>query len=303
VGEKNVSLNITTEGGCEYSVVKTITVIDPPVAAFAADPQTGAVPLDVQFTNHSTGADAYDWTVNGNLVSNAVSPLLTFDLLGDSHVALIASNSVGCMDEETIVITTQTPLPDVDLKLISFSENADGTYKVIITVHNKGNTVVRNLPVDVNISGNFSLREIIEEPIRPNMMYNLVLSYGIQQQDNLDFLCATAELDGDLALDNNRICKDFENSIAIVTAYPNPARDLLSVEWVAIGGESVTIMLIDSFGKKIREQVVASLSGLNQLRWNTDGLNDGIYILSIDAIGENGLRVRKTQRILISNQN
>jgi PKD repeat protein len=305
-GEKNVTLSILTQGGCTYTADETVTVIDPPVAAFTADTETGAMPLHVQFTNQSTGATSYLWTfetADGDVNSAGLSPMFTFEDLGDFDVRLIVANDEGCEDEASKVITVQTPLPDIDLKLISVSENPDGTYKVIITVHNKGNTVVRNLPIDVDISGNFSLRENIEGPIRPNTMYNLVLDYGIHPQDNLEFLCATADLAGDLVPEGNRICKDFESSVSIVPAYPNPANDLLRVEWIATGDESVRVTLIDSFGKKIRNVQLSSVQGLNRLQWDVSDLNDGIFILTIEATSVNGPTARKTQRILVSNQN
>lgn len=305
-GQKNVVLDVITEAGCTYSVTKAITVIDPPVASFTADPETGATPLEVQFTNHSTGATSYLWTfetATGEQTSTNTSPAFTFEDLGEFDVKLIAANGIGCQHEISKTIAVVSPLPDIELKLISISENPDGTYKVIVTIHNNGNTVVRNLPVDINISNNFSLRETIAGPLRPDVMYNLVLDYGIHPQDNLEFICASTVLTGDLVPEGNRICKDFENTINIVPAYPNPARDALSIEWIAVGGESVSVTLADSYGRKIRHQQVLSEQGLNQLKWNTSTINDGIYILAIDAVGENGLRARKIQRILVSNQN
>jgi PKD repeat protein len=306
IGNKSVKLDVTTQAGCHYSVTKNIVIVNKPVAAFSAEYETAVPPIDIHFTNQSSFADSYLWTfetTTGQETSTVTSPAFTFTDLGEFEVGLTARNVQGCEDFTSKVITLVAPLPDVDLKLISVSENPDGTLKVIITIHNKGNTILKNLPVSVDISGTISLVETVEGPIQPNSMYNLVLSYGINPTNNVDYLCASTELVGDLVPEGNRICKDFEDAVVIVPAYPNPATDILGIEWVAAGGDVVEVTLVDSFGKKIRQQQSISVEGLNRLNWNVSDLNDGIFVLIIKASSNTGLKAQKTQRIVISNQN
>lgn len=305
-GAKSIKLDVTSVAGCQYSVTKDITVVEKPVAAFHPSYETAVPPIAISFTNQSQFADEYDWsfeTPNGNVTSTQSSPEFTFTELGEYAVTLKARNDEGCEDFASRVITLVSPLPDVDLELISLSQNPDGTWKVIITIHNKGNTILGNLPVAIDISGQFKLNETVVGPIDPNGLYNLVLSYSIQPSASLDFLCAETQLEGDLAPSDNRICKDFENSITIIPAYPNPANENLTLEWVASGGESIEISMIDSFGKQIGVRRLVASEGLNQLVWNVRGIRDGLYILTILAKSEAGLVAQKTQRILIHSQN
>jgi PKD repeat protein len=302
-GNKNIKLTVTTQAGCSYSKNKTISVVTPPVAAFTASPESGGTPLLVQFTNTSTASTAttkYTWTIDDGSIftTDQVSPTYTFAQTGLFLVTLVASVPQGCESFFMKNINTTVGLPDVDLKLITTSENADGTIKVIITVQNKGNTVLRNLPVVIDISGNVSLTETIAGPISPASMYNLVLGYGLSPNENLKFLCAETTLENDQTPEGNRICKEFDDAVFLFNAYPNPAKGLLTIEWIAPKDEVITISLVDSSGKKIVLSEVNSLEGLNSSRLSLDNIKNGLYILRIQ-----GASLLKTQRIFVSGQN
>jgi PKD repeat protein len=300
IGNKNIKLTVATQAGCSYSKNKSISVVTPPVAAFTASPESGGTPLFVQFNNTSTGATSYNWSIDEGSIftTDQVSPSYTFTETGSFLVTLAASGPQGCTSIIVKEINTTAGLPDVDLKLITTSENADGTIKVIITVQNKGNTVLRNLPVVIDISGNVSLTETIAGPISPASMYNLILGYGLNPNDNLKFLCAETTLENDQTPEGNRICREFDDGVFLFNAYPNPAKGVLTIEWVAPKDEVITISLVDSSGKKIVLSEVNSLEGLNSSRLSLDNIKNGLYILRIQ-----GASLLKTQRIFVSGQN
>lgn len=116
IGNKNVMLAVTTETGCEYSVTKSINVINPPLANFTALPNSGSQPLEVQFTNTSVEAVSYVWDFNDseNSTSFEVSPVFVFEEPGEYEVSLIAYNSVNCSDTtaQQIVVSPITSLDE-----------------------------------------------------------------------------------------------------------------------------------------------------------------------------------------------
>lgn len=299
-GNKSVKLTVTGQSGCSYSKTKTITVIPAPVADFTVAPESGAVPLNVQFTNKSVGTTQYIWLFGDatNASSTDIQPVYTFNEVGDYVTELTASNNEGCESKFSKKISVVPASPDVDLKTMTLSENPDGTMQVIITVQNKGNTFIKDLPVDINISGAVSLREIIEETIAPFSLYNLVLSYGLNQVNDLKFLCAHALLENDLVPAGNRICTELNTKVFLFTPYPNPAKSELHVDWIAPQEQTIDIFLIDAFGKQILTAAIPSTQGLNQRIYNTSNLQSGIYFLVFKAGA-----VSKTQRIFISSQN
>lgn len=297
-GNKNVRLNVTGQSGCSYSATRTVSVVTPPTAGFTATPETGASPLSVQFTNTSANAAQYAWTFgDGTGTSTQVSPTYVFQQTGEFVTTLTATSIDGCESSMSKVIRSVTPQPDVDLRAITMSENTDGTLKVIITLQNNGNTFLKDLPVYVDVSGNVTLREMVPGPIAPSALYNIVLGYGLAPA-NVNFLCARADLQNDFAPQGNRICTELKEKTSFINPYPNPAKDILNIEWVAPAKTAVSIMLVDAFGKKMLDHSVLSADGLNHYQLDVSGLQGGIYLLVFrDATAV------KTQKVFISGEN
>lgn len=297
-GNRNVKLSVTGQSGCSYTATKVISIAPSPVAGFTATPETGASPLSVQFTNTSANAAQYAWTFgDGTGTSTQISPAYIFQQIGEFTTTLTVTSIEGCESSMSKVIRPVTPQPDVDLRTITMSENTDGTLKVIITLQNKGNTFLKDLPVYVDISGNVTLREMVQGPIAPSALYNVVLSYGLAP-GNVNFLCATADLQNDFVPNDNRICTELNEKTSFINPYPNPAKNILHVEWVAPAKTTVSFMLVDAFGKRMLENNVLSADGLNHFQLDVSGLQGGIYLL----VFRDGTGV-KTQKVLISAEN
>lgn len=300
LGSKSITLKVTAESGCSYSINRTIEIAQAPTANFDASPEVGAMPLVVRFTNTSTDATQHEWTFGDAAqgTSNEVSPSYTFQDTGEFMTELKASNNEGCESTATKLITVVAPLPDVDIRRINVSENPDGSMQVIITLENKGNTFLENLPVDVDISGKVALREVIEESIAPAAMYNLVLSYSLTQLSGLSFLCASTTLANDLVPEGNQICIELDDKVFLFSPYPNPVKNDLELTWIAPAEETVTFTLVDAFGKTVLSSSLSSTPGLNRTVYDVSHLGSGIYILTLKAGSAS-----KTQRIVISREN
>jgi PKD repeat protein len=101
-GTYTVKLNVTGPGGSNARVrTNYITVIAPPVAPvanFTGNPTTGTAPLDVQFTDHSTGtitSYAWDFTNDGIIDSTLQNPGYTYPSKGTYSVRLNVSGPGG----------------------------------------------------------------------------------------------------------------------------------------------------------------------------------------------------------------
>ena len=103
-----VTLTATTPY-CSSAGVQPVTVEAKPIAAFTSTPSAGCSPMDVSFTNTSSGAASYVWTFGDGGGDNAVSPSHTFVNLGTADsiytVMLIASTAFGCSDTAFMDIT------------------------------------------------------------------------------------------------------------------------------------------------------------------------------------------------------
>jgi len=110
-----VMLVASTLFGCSDTATAMITVAPPVVAGFTHDALPGCAPLDVQFTNTSTGAGSYTWDFGDGGTSTAPSPahqyVNTTLFLEVRTVTLIATSPAGCTDTVATTILVY-PTPD-----------------------------------------------------------------------------------------------------------------------------------------------------------------------------------------------
>lgn len=86
-------------GACKDSIIKNVTVVAKPTAAFTGAPLVScAAPLPVNFSNASIGASTYFWDFGDGSSSSLANPLHTYTQPGNYTVKLIATNSSGCSD-------------------------------------------------------------------------------------------------------------------------------------------------------------------------------------------------------------
>ena len=107
VGSFDLSLTVSDQFGCTDDTLYLPIIVHPrPEAAFTVTAaQLCGVPVDVTFTNTSTGALGYLWDSNGQ-TSTAVSPIFTYDFEDTYTTTLIASNQFGCLDTATADFAT-----------------------------------------------------------------------------------------------------------------------------------------------------------------------------------------------------
>ncbi len=77
-----------------------------PVAGFVGEPRTGTAPLDVQFTDESTGTFdivswAWDFDNDGTVDSEEQNPTYTYNKAGSYTVSLTVTDEIGLSDTET----------------------------------------------------------------------------------------------------------------------------------------------------------------------------------------------------------
>jgi PKD repeat protein len=301
-GTEPIATRLTVKGqsGCQYSKDLIVPIWKAPVAKFTVSPVSGAIPLRVEVDNQSSEASDFSWSFHDGTItnSNGIEPYHVFVTTGEHAIELKARNAVGCESTSSKMINAEIPAPDVQVKLITLSQNPDKTLKAIVTLQNDGNTIINDLPVKIDLSGGLLLRETVRGPLLPDEQYNLVLSYGITKSQDLEFLCAETDLANDLVTTGNRSCIQFEKKPLILTSYPNPVTDILNIEWISTVQHKVNIVITDGFGKALLQKEIDAAEGLNQQYLDVHDLKAGIYFLVIN----DGSTI-KTQRILISAKN
>ena len=114
-GTYEVSLTTTNACGSEtITIPVTVSNAMPPVAAFTAEPTSGCIPFEVQYTNQSTGeATGFIWLFPGGTpaFSNEENPLVTYNAAGSYSATMVASNPAGVdtLVLEDIIEANQPP--------------------------------------------------------------------------------------------------------------------------------------------------------------------------------------------------
>ena len=110
-GVYTVRLNASNAHGYSISAPTTITVLEPPAAAFTANVTRGNAPLAVQFADKSAGnVTAWSWVFGDGATSAERSPIHTHATAGVYTVRLNASNAYGYSISAPTTITVLEPL-------------------------------------------------------------------------------------------------------------------------------------------------------------------------------------------------
>jgi PKD repeat protein len=104
-GNYTVTLYVENANGCYDSLQQTVTVYPLPVADFSYATTNPCVqPMDVTFTNNSTGALSYEWFFGDGQTSALTNPQHSYADDGIYDVELVATNLYGCTDTFSVQI-------------------------------------------------------------------------------------------------------------------------------------------------------------------------------------------------------
>jgi len=104
-----------TEGFRPYLWIHTRSAL-PPEAAFSASPTSGVIPLEVSFTDKSTGTiDTWSWDFGDGATSTEQNPTHTYRVYGNYTVTLTVSGSKGSDTETKVnyIIAQRAPAGEV----------------------------------------------------------------------------------------------------------------------------------------------------------------------------------------------
>ena len=127
VGTYNATLTVKNDVS-NQSMTKTIMVIQPtaPIANFTSNPTTGIAPLNVAFTDKSTGLPiSWSWDFGDGATSTEQNPTHTYSSAGTYTVNLTVSNANGTNSKTTtIAVFNESNMPPI----ADFSTSVTGGY-------------------------------------------------------------------------------------------------------------------------------------------------------------------------------
>jgi PKD repeat protein len=149
----------------------------PPSASFTATPTNGVAPLNVAFTDTSSGSPtSWAWTFGDGGTSTAQNPNYTYTAPGTYTVTLIASNAGGSSTNTQVNLITALVAPPVASFLanptsgaapltVNFTDSSTGSITGWAWAFGDGNTSISQSPADIYVTpGTYTVQEIVSGP-------------------------------------------------------------------------------------------------------------------------------------------
>ena len=274
-GVYTIGLTVTGVGGTD-SEVKTayITVNETtPVAGFSGLPLTGEWPLDVQFTNTSTGEiTSYSWDFGDGGQSTLQNPTYAYINVGLYTVSLTVSGPGGTDTEikTNYIDVTNPPAPIADF--IGDPVSGDAPLTVSFTDLTQGNVT--------SWFWDFGDRFMTSDQ-NPTHTYVNTGSYTITLEAT-----GPGGSDTEVKTDYINITVGINENKTTYLIYPNPATDEININFV--DNSNRHIELFDLSGKLMKEmncekaKILVDISTLKQ----------GIYNLTITEPDQSKTQIR-----------
>jgi len=293
-----VKLKTTHQSGCVYIGTKAVSIAASPKSLFTSSSEGGPPPLNVKFSNSSTGASSYLWKFNdkSGTTSSLVEPSFTFNELGDYQVELISFGQLGCTDSFSKPIRVVEPITDLSLTNLELLPDPNsGSLRPLVTIRNNGNIAVANVSILIDLSGGGSIKEKMQIDLQPNQSFTQALASELVPK-GLNYVCAQLSPEKDENLLNNRKCSTLGEEVIVFAPYPNPSEGELYIDWIAASGDVASIAIFNSTGgSAFDKKITATQPGLSQIILDVSNLGPGIYFVVFSYGG-----ITKTHRFVMN---
>jgi PKD repeat protein len=281
-GSYAAHLLVISDGGCRDSLDTTIFVASNPVAAFMHSLNIGEAPLEIHFTNASSGAVNYSWDFGNATFSNSENPTVIYSDTGHYFQSLVATSFEGCTDtaySDAFVLVPQLDLALTDLML----SNSGSLYTIGIRLANHSNVPVFGFTMKADFGGDARLLETRKDTLLPGVektfYFNGLYEYNEVLGDA--FFCAEVALLNGLVetdLANNKQCRLLGGDFFVSEPYPNPAANLVTIGVILPEAGEVELTINDLLGRSVYHAVHSdAASGLNAWSIDLTGLRIGLY--------------------------
>jgi PKD repeat protein len=248
-------VTVTDEAGCSAADCIDVSVVENNYAAFTSDVTEGCAPLEVQFTDQSTGnVLSWTWNFGDGTTSTEQNPLHNYTDAGSYSISLsvIYADGSDTHTEVDYIIVNETPELSFEVTDESEAGASDGAISMTISGGES--------PYIINWSNNAHTETII------NLSAGVYSVVVIDANGCIAVGNATVEVDTDIA-------GTIADEIKI---YPNPASETL---YIVSSTEINSINIYDISGKRIfTKDVIDKTCEIALL-----DIKSGIYFIEISC--------------------
>ncbi len=300
-GARSLDAVFIDEMYIEYSSVPVA-----PVANFSGLPTTGNAPLNVNFTDLSTGTPtSWAWTFGDGGTSTAQNPSYIYNSVGIYTVTLTATNSTGSdIATKTNYITVTEPgsnsshVAAISVGRIRVGANTKGT--CIVTIQDQANAPLANATVYVDYDGpnSGSLNGVtgadgtvsfesspFKKPVGEWCFEVTNVTSGTHTYDAASNAVTRACESGPVFKEvNGAVASLIPDPYGLHQNYPNPFNPATEISYSLPKAGHVNISVYNIMGQKVAELVNNNLTaGIHSVEWDASAMSSGIYLYRIEA--------------------
>lgn len=290
-GTYDLSLEVTTTAGCIVSSTQSLVINPSPTSGFTFNRAYGLPGDQLTFTNNSQGASAYQWLVDGAVIStSSTTQNIIFDEPGTYQVSLVSENTLGCSDtlSQEVIIA----IPEVDLRIGGFDfVQEDAVGRIFLEIENNSNLPVEITEAQVELENQFSVTETITQYIGIGETQLVGLNVGIPLAlTQPSYFCVTlssqyADYPDINPIDNEK-CITLQPQVAVEDPFPNPVQGQFRMKVVVPEVTTATITLLNAAGKSQSQTSFTTIEGLNSFFVDMSTKDPGIYFIILEVMGQ-----------------
>jgi len=287
-GNHIVSLTESTFGGCSATIIDTLNILPSPISSFTFSPINGAPPLNVDFTNTSSGGNTYLWYFGDGDSSNFFDPVHIYvDTLCDTIKLFVTDTLTGCKGLFTDTICLDHNILDIAVDTVIATPNGD-VLNVSAIIQNKGSEIIYYYDLTVNVAGNIVLVHL-NDTLNPfgTSFYTFNQAFAVNPHNPPPYVCVTAKNPNGISPDNNPAndeqCASLLPDFQVFNIYPNPTLNTFTLETIVPYTNEIKISMYDAIGKLVTIFYDGpAVIGFNKFEFDTSPYANGVYLLSVE---------------------
>jgi gliding motility-associated-like protein len=171
----HINFTVEDDNGCK-ATDSAMIMNDSPYAAFTNDALPACSPVEVSFTNQSTGATDYLWDFGDGMTSNQENPVHQFSNLMNSveyfNVRLSAISANNCLNTTNGYITVY---PNPDLVITTYPDMACAPADILLSSTPGGYSYAWNFGDGTGLPGDFSIMHTFDNNTDHDTAYSVQL--------------------------------------------------------------------------------------------------------------------------------
>jgi len=276
LGGTSVKLVITANNECLDSITKFISVNAEAVASFSVANATQCLTgNNFSFTNSATNSNTQTWSFGDLSTSSVLNPTKKYATAGNFAVKLVAKNNANCNDSitKTVTVNAQPTIGNITGNIIPNSISTPFTYSVLSQANSNYNWFATNGTIQsgqgTNVisilwtslgAGNLTAKITNNNGCIDSTILPINISVGINN----------------LSLDND------------LNVYPNPTKSSITItNKTNLVGKKYFITNI------VGQIVISGKLNIDETIINLETLQSGLYLLSIDGMNKQSIKVMK----------